>query len=346
MTSYPDCLPTGLDKTQLKTIERSLSGIDYRYRFNTVFINSLDTYTSSSFTIDNFCPRTTALTNILNSNTYKYNNVIGYNKITNIAGSNNTFIGTNESLNDISTNNTITLGYNILPESNTIQLKPNKDGGVFKIYPPTTNSVYYFTQLNNNYILHDNYNQVAINTSAVTQNFNLSATESVLYMNTGNVILTGGSVAFGRTARSYQSNMLSFSNFNFSDNKSVMKASFMLQGITSGSTLTQIFCDNLSTPITLPNNTVWSGIINVIGYGVSDNDVARYTRQVTVRRINNNTTLENESVVGSDIEQSYDVGINNDLSITASGGSLIIRVKGCNGDWKWSAYADGLLMYI
>lgn len=390
MATYPYCLEPGLTNDQLKTIERSLTATDFRYRYNTIFINSLETYTNSIFTINNFCPRIERLQQILNSRTHRYNNVIGYNKIRDITGNNNTYIGTNESLSNINTSNTITLGYNIVPENNTVQFKPNKEGGVFRLVASNTASTYTIAQENNSNIFHDNYTShiknteiltidsslsslntnlftyqtdissvntdiliketslsaSASNTVINTGSFNLSAVDSNVFLNSTNIVLTGNSIALGSTGRTHQSNMVVFSNFNFTDNKRVQKADFMLQGITSGSTLTEIFCDNVSTPIIIPNNSVWSGLINVIGYGVSDDDIARYLRQVTVSKINNTTTIEAESIVGIDIEQSYSPGIDNDLSITANSTGLVIRVKGCNGTWKWSAYADGLLMYI
>jgi len=360
MTDYPYCLEPGLTKDQLKTIERSLTATDFRYRYNTIFINSLETYTNSIFTLNNFCPRIERLQQILNSRTHRYNNVIGYNKIRDITGNNNTYIGTNESLSNINTSNTITLGYNIVPENNTVQFKPNKEGGVFRLVASNTASTYTIAQENNSNIFHNNYTSHIKNTEILTidlslsanntvintNTFNLSAVGSSVFLDSTNIVLTGSSIALGRVGRTHQPNMVVFSNFNFTDNKMVQKADFMLQGITSGSTLTEIFCDNVSTPIIIPNNSVWSGLINVIGYGVSDDDIARYLRQVTVSRINNIITLEAESIIGIDIEQSYSPGIDNDLSITANSTGLVVRVKGCNGTWKWSAYADGLLMYI
>jgi hypothetical protein len=122
MNTYPYCLPSGLNKEQLEMVAESASSTDFRSKYNTVSINALNAFTGSSQSINNFCQNTDLITRILNSEQYKYNNILGYNKLTDVTGSNNIFIGTNQTITNLNNTNTITIGYDLTPISDVIQI--------------------------------------------------------------------------------------------------------------------------------------------------------------------------------------------------------------------------------
>ena len=122
MNTYPYCLPSGLNKEQLEIVDESVSSTDFRSKYNTVSINALNAFTGSAQSVNNFCQNTDLITRILNSEQYKYNNILGYNKLTDVTGSNNIFIGTNQTITNLNNTNTITIGYDLTPISDVIQI--------------------------------------------------------------------------------------------------------------------------------------------------------------------------------------------------------------------------------
>ena len=171
MTNQLYCLPSNLPAVALNSITRSITSTDLRYKYNQISPSSMATYTDYAPTVYNFCERIDFIKKVLNSNTYRYNTIQGYNKITNITGSNNVFLGTNEYTNNIATSNTVSIGFNLIPEADKILLRPNKSKGVLKITPPTSSTGV------SNVTLNDTTNITIGSTSTITlgQNNNIAS---------------------------------------------------------------------------------------------------------------------------------------------------------------------------
>jgi hypothetical protein len=100
--------------------------------------------------------------------TYRYNVVIGYNSLTSVNGDSNIYIGRNSNSFSINTNNTISIGQDILPENNKIILRPNPSQGQIKIFPPkSSNQIYSCDFYGNNTIVHDGLSEDIKNSTII-----------------------------------------------------------------------------------------------------------------------------------------------------------------------------------
>ena len=151
-----------------------------------------------------------------------------------------------------------------------------------------------------------------------------------------------GSISTGRYSRSYRLGMLAHSATLFSTNGDCQYFVQTAANITTNSTPTELFINrNLSTQrITLLANTVISAFVQIVGSKSDGSAVARFDREVTIKRVTNTTSL-----VGSVATLGTDEAAGTSVSITAddTNDSLKIEVTGIASEtWRWLAVISGI----
>jgi hypothetical protein len=146
-------------------------------------------------------------------------------------------------------------------------------------------------------------------------------------------------LATGGWSRSYLSNQRSHGGGNGS-------AVFISQEILIifGGQTTTNSAVGLRTPMTerlvLRDNSIWSGVIELVGNKSDGSVVARYSRQVTIRRVSSATSL-----VGSVITLGTDEAAGTSISVTAddTNEALDIAVTGITSEtWNWQGIFHGV----
>ena len=170
---------------------------------------------------------------------------------------------------------------------------------------------------------------------------------SNLQLENTNAKLNNMTVALGTSALSDRDGMYSVMHKGFETAGDAQRSQFLLFGSTDSSTLTEIFCDgtNGSKRMTIPNNKVWSGVVNILGTQDDGNYVARFLRQVTIKNDNGTVSLVNSVItLGTDESPSLSIGNFTAIEITAdnSNNSLKIRCRGLSDNWRWIASAEGI----
>ena len=129
--------------------------------------------------------------------TYRYNVVIGYNQLTSVNGNSNIYIGRNSSSFSLNTNNTISLGQDVVPENDYIILRPNASKGTIKILPSkSSNQIYFCDYYGDNNILHDTFNETVRNSIYSINQFKNFIENSSFVVKTSYFGLTSSNIVF------------------------------------------------------------------------------------------------------------------------------------------------------
>jgi hypothetical protein len=117
-----------------------------------------------------------------------------------------------------------------------------------------------------------------------------------------------------------------------------------LRNKTTNATETELFLDGASIRLVLAANFVIHANVMIVGSKSDGSAVARYDRQVTIKRVSNDTSL-----VGSVIAIGTDEAAGTSIAITAdnTNESLKIAVTGIASEtWRWVAAVHGIEMGI
>lgn len=276
------------------------------------------------------------LDNIYYSSSYRYNVVLGYNNLRNIAGNYNIYLGTNTAPNSLTTSNTVSIGHNITPINDYVILKPNPNKGQIYFIPPRNISeICVFDIFGNNNITYSSSTVFIRN--------------SRLNINSSKLSLSAMTIAIGNSAVSDRDGMYSVMHNGFSVAGDSQKSDFILRGTTSSYSFSELFTDGISKRMTIPSGKFWSGTVNVLGIRDNGQNCARYMRQVTIGNVGGNVSVfGNVSTIGQDLSASKVLSLvtyYTDVNITAdnSNDSLSISVRGLPSEtMRWIVSAEGV----
>jgi hypothetical protein len=278
-----------------------------------------------------------------NDGTYKYNLIAGYNRITSVNGNANIYLGSNTTSNAINTENTISIGHNIIPENDKIILRPNSQKGQIKITAPPIQVDVYNLNFNGN---------GTITYRSSTQNISscdIEMSSSNIIFEDSKLKLTESTIAIGNSAVSDRSGMYSVMHSGFASSGDSQKSNFLLRGTTTSNSYQELFTNGSSLRMTIPSGKFWSGIINILGIRDNGENCARYMRQVTIGNVGGTTSLYGTtSAIGSDIHASKVIGLtthytDNRITANNTGDYLSIEVYGLPSEnMRWLASADGI----
>jgi autotransporter adhesin len=119
---------------------------------------------------------------------------------------------------------------------------------------------------------------------------------------------------------------------------------FALSGKTTTDSEVILFMRANSLRAVLRAGSVWTGIVHIAGSKSDGSAVARYHRQVTIKRVVNTTSL-----VGSVITLGTDEAAGTSIDITAddTNEALSVGVTGVSGEtWRWVAVFHGAELVI
>lgn len=120
------------------------------------------------------------------------------------------------------------------------------------------------------------------------------------------------------------------------------KTNFVLRNKTTNNTATTLFLDGSATRLTIASGKILSGTINILGSRSDGVNVARYSRQFTLKNVSGTT-----SIVGSVITLGTDEASATSISITAddTNDALNIQVTGISAEtWRWVATVEAIEM--
>lgn len=118
---------------------------------------------------------------------------------------------------------------------------------------------------------------------------------------------------------------------------------YTLRGKTSGAVagLTELNLDGSSTKLSVAQGYLLSGTVNILGCKSDGSAVARYLRQVTIKRVGTTTTLVSADTIGTDVVNGTAISITAD----DTNDYLSIRTSGVNNEtWRWVATVDCIRM--
>jgi len=178
----------------------------------------------------------------------------------------------------------------------------------------------------------------------------LSCTASAIYSRAVGVFCTAtedGTLATGRFAKAHRFGMRAHAASQFGVVTGSSQAFEQTIGAkTSNATPTEMGLNNAGTLIrfNILADTVVDAVVSVCGVKSDGSAVARYQRQVTIKRVGSTTSL-----VGSVITLGTDEAAGTALAITAddTNDSLKIEVTGIAAEtWRWSGLINGTEMII
>ena len=151
------------------------------------------------------------------------------------------------------------------------------------------------------------------------------------------------SIATGRSADSHLTYMRAHGGFALDTSGGSQEIALVLGGRTTTNSEVVLQIYSGINPV-LKAGSVWNLMIHIVGAKSDGSAVARYHRQVTIKRVASTTTL-----VGSAATVGTDEAAGTSINITADDATdrLSVGVTGITGEtWRWVAVCHGVEMLI